>query len=187
MSARFNFTETKLADLFTIQRKPTADSRGFFARFFCAEEFRELGLVKPIVQINHTLTDKKGAVRGMHFQYPPYTETKIVSCLWGKIFDVAVDIRHGSPTFLQWYGVELSSENFKSLYIPEGFAHGFQTLTEHCEIFYLVTAPYAPEYEGAIHPQDPEIAVDWSLGVSLLSDKDSSIPLISRSFQGLEL
>jgi dTDP-4-dehydrorhamnose 3,5-epimerase len=187
MSARFHFTETKLAGLYTIQRKPIADPRGFFARFFCAEEFRELGLVKPIVQINHTLTDKKGAVRGMHFQYPPHAETKIVSCLRGKIFDVAIDIRRGSPTFLQWYGVELSTENFKSLYIPEGFAHGFQTLTDDCEIFYLVTTAYAPQHEGAIHPQDPEIAVDWSLGVSLLSDKDSSIPLISRSFPGLEL
>ena len=187
MTSRFTITETKLMELYVIQRRPIEDSRGFFERFFCSEEFREIGLSKPIVQINHTLTHKKGAVRGMHFQYPPHAETKIVNCLKGKIFDVAIDIRHGSPTFLQWQGVELSAENFKSLYIPEGFAHGFQTLTEDCEIVYLVTAPYASEHEGAIHPEDPSVAVRWPLAISQLSDKDSASRFIGKDFAGVAL
>jgi dTDP-4-dehydrorhamnose 3,5-epimerase len=187
MSARFNFTETKLPDLHTVQRKPIADSRGFFARFFCAEEFHELGLVKPIVQINHTLTDKKGAVRGMHFQYPPHAETKIVSCIRGKIFDVAIDIRRGSPTFLQWYGVELSTENFKSLYIPEGFAHGFQTLTEDCELLYLHTAPYVQDSEGDLHANDPLVNIKWPLVIAEISEKDNTHSFIDNDFEGVRL
>lgn len=187
MTPRFTFTETNLAGLYVIQRKPIGDSRGFFERFFCAEEFRDIELSKTIVQINHTLTSQKGAVRGMHFQYAPYAETKIVSCLKGKILDVAIDIRHGSPTFLQWHGVELSAENFKSLYVPEGFAHGFQDLTDDCEILYLVTAPYASEHEGALHPEDPSVAVHWPLAISQLSDKDSAIPFITNDFAGVAL
>jgi dTDP-4-dehydrorhamnose 3,5-epimerase len=187
MTPRFTYTETKLAGLYVIQRAPIEDSRGFFERFFCAEEFRQLGLAKPIVQINHTLTHKKGTVRGMHFQYTPYAETKIVSCLKGNIFDVAIDTRHGSPTFLQWHGEELSAENFKSFYIPEGFAHGFQALTEDCEIFYLVTASYANEHEGAIHPEDPCVAVHWPVAISQLSNKDSAHPFIGNDFAGVAL
>ncbi|MGP8283644.1 MAG: dTDP-4-dehydrorhamnose 3,5-epimerase [Desulfomonilaceae bacterium] len=187
MTSRFSFGETKLAGLFVAQRKPIEDSRGFFARFFCAEEFRELGLTKPIVQINHTLTHKKGAVRGMHFQYPPHAETKIVSCLKGKIFDVAIDIRHGSPTFLQWHGVELSAENLKSLYIPEGFAHGFQTLTEDCELLYLHTAPYVPEAEGALHVNDPRLNIKWPLPIAEISERDNAHSFIGKDFEGVRL
>ncbi|MCL5123580.1 MAG: dTDP-4-dehydrorhamnose 3,5-epimerase [Deltaproteobacteria bacterium] len=187
MSQRFNIIAARLSGLLVVQRKPIEDSRGFFTRFFCSETFQELGLTKPIQQINHSLTRKKGAVRGMHFQYTPYAECKIVSCLRGRIFDVAVDIRKGSPTFLQWHGEELSEDNFKTMVIPEGFAHGFQTLTEDCEIFYLVSAPYMGAYEGAINPGDPIVSIKWPLNVSQLSDKDDSTPLVGQDFRGVEI
>ncbi len=129
MSIRFDFVSTPIEGLKVIQRKPLEDERGLFERLFCGEDFRAVGLDKSIIQINRSLTLKQGTVRGMHFQHPPYAETKIVSCLKGKVFDVAVDIRSGSPTFRHWHGEVLSQENNKSLLIPEGFAHGFQTLT----------------------------------------------------------
>jgi dTDP-4-dehydrorhamnose 3,5-epimerase len=187
MTSRFTFTATKLAGLFVAQRTPIEDPRGFFERFFCSEEFRELGLVKPIVQINHTLTHKKGAVRGMHFQYPPHAETKIVNCLRGKIFDVAIDIRHGSSTFLKWHCVELSAENFKSLYIPEGFSHGFQTLTDDCELLYLHTAEYVPEAEGTLHVNDPLINIKWPLSIAEISERDNAHSFIGKDFTGVRL
>jgi len=128
-----------------------------------------------------------GAVRGMHFQYPPYAETKIVTCLKGEIFDVAVDIRSHSPTFLQWHSEVLSSENHRSLLIPEGFAHGFQTLTDDCEILYLVTAPYASSFEGGLHPEDPAVSVKWPCKISQISEKDSAHRYITESFVGVSL
>ena len=143
--SRFDFIQTPLSGLVLVQRKVIEDHRGFFSRFYCAEEFSDVGINKPIAQINHTLTRKKGAVRGLHFQYPPYAETKIVSCLSGKIWDVAVDLRCDSPTFLQWHGEILSADNRTSLLIPEGYAHGFQSLTEDCELIYLHTAAYHSE------------------------------------------
>lgn len=163
------------------------DNRGFFSRFFCAEEFATLGLAAPIVQINHTVTLKKGAVRGMHFQYPPHAETKIVSCLNGIIFDVAVDLRRGSKTFLKWHGEILSSENRKSLFIPEGFAHGFQTLSENCELIYLHTAPYTVDTEGALNAVDPSLGIDWPLPISEMSGRDKLHPFIGSDFKGVAL
>ena len=123
---RFDFIPTPLSHLKLVQRKTIEDHRGFLSRFYCADEFRMAGITKPIAQINHALTRKKGAVRGLHFQHPPHAETKLVSCLKGEIWDVAVDIRSGSPTFLQWHGEILSEANRKSMLIPEGYAHGFQ-------------------------------------------------------------
>jgi dTDP-4-dehydrorhamnose 3,5-epimerase len=187
MTSRFTFIETKLAGLYIAQRKPIEDTRGFFARFFCSEEFCELGLLKPIAQINHSLTHQKGAVRGMHFQYPPHVETKIVNCLKGKIFDVAIDIRHGSPTFLQFYGAELSANNFKSLVIPEGFAHGFQTLTDDCELLYLHTAPHAAEAQGALHVNDPLVNIKWPLAITEVSERDSGHSFIGEDFDGVQI
>ena len=183
--ARFEFTSTPLSGLTVIHRKPIEDARGFFCRFYCAEEFREAGLRKPIAQINHTFTQKKGAVRGLHFQYPPYAEAKIVSCLKGEIYDVAVDIRRDSPTFLQWFGTSLSEGNKKTLFIPEGFAHGFQTLTEDTEILYLVTAHYNPEKEDALNAQDPIIGIQWPLAITELSDKDKAIAYIHQDYNGV--
>lgn len=187
MSNRLDLIATNLAGLTIVQRKPITDDRGFFERFFCEEELRKIGLQKHVVQINRSLTRKKGAVRGMHFQYPPQAEIKLVSCLKGEIFDVAVDIRSDSPTFLHWHGQVLSAENNLSLFIPEGFAHGFQALTDNCEILYLVTAPYASTLEGSIHPEDKAVSVQWPLAISQMSEKDVSQPFIGRDFPGISL
>ncbi len=187
MSARFDFMSTPLAGLTVICRKPIGDERGTFERVFCAEELREAGLEKTIVQINHSLTRRKGSVRGMHFQHPPHAETKIVTCMKGKIFDVAVDIRSGSATFLHWHGEILSAENRKSLLIPEGFAHGFQTLAESCELLYLHSMPYAPYAEGALNAQDPVLGIMWPQPVTEISDRDRSHPLITEDFVGIRI
>lgn len=185
--ARFDFTPTPLAGLISVQRKAIEDQRGFLSRFYCADEFREIGLGKPIAQINHTLTRSRGAVRGLHFQYPPFAEAKLVSCLHGEIFDVAVDLRRGSPTFLHWHGVLLSAQNRLSLLIPEGFAHGFQAMTGDCELIYLHTASYRPEAEGALNTADPALGIDWPLAVTEISERDRNHKLIEQDFQGIAL
>jgi len=185
--SRFDFTPTPLAGLLLVQRKVTEDHRGFLSRFYCAEEFGEAGLVKHIAQINHTFTRKKGAMRGLHFQYPPHAEAKLVSCLKGEILDVAVDLRRDSPTFLQWHGAILTAANRRSLLIPEGYAHGFQTLTEDCELMYLHTAAYHPEAEGALNMADPRLNITWPLPIDDLSDRDRNHPFIGSDFQGIVL
>jgi len=187
MSNRFVLEELSLVGLYTIKRQPTEDKRGFFSRFYCAEEFKEIGLYQPIVQINHTLTLKKGAVRGLHYQHSPYTETKIVNCLRGKIFDVAVDLRQGSPTFLQWHGEILSEENKIGLYIPDGFAHGFQALTENCELLYLHSAFYRASAEAGIHVADPVLDISWPLAFTDYSERDQNCSLIDSSFVGVTI
>lgn len=185
--SRFEFIPTPLTGLKLVQRKAIEDHRGFLSRFYCVEEFAEAGITKPIAQINHTLTRKKGAVRGLHFQHPPHVETKLVSCLRGEIWDMAVDLRRDSPTFLQWYGEILSAANRKSLLIPEGYAHGFQALTEDCELIYLHTAAYHPEAEGALNVTDPRLSISWPLPIDDLSERDRNHPFISSSFQGIIL
>lgn len=185
--ARFDFISTPLEGLTLVQRKRIEDHRGFLSRFYCADAFREAGVDKPIAQINHTLTRTQGAVRGLHFQYPPDAETKVVSCVQGKIFDVAVDLRRDSPTFLQWYGVTLSAKNCQSLLIPEGFAHGFQTLTEDCELIYLHTASHQPESEGALNIADPKLAITWPLAVTDISARDRNHKFIEPEFAGVTL
>jgi dTDP-4-dehydrorhamnose 3,5-epimerase len=179
--------ETRLAGVYRVERKPITDRRGFFSRFFCAEEFKEMGLTKPISQMNHSLTRQKGAVRGMHYQLPPCAETRIVTCIQGAVFDVAVDIRAGSPTFLQWHGERLSAEHSSSLYIPEGFAHGFQTLTNDCQLFYLHSGFYAPEKEAALHALDPILAIDWPLAIGEMSDRDGSHAQLTSQFKGIDI
>jgi dTDP-4-dehydrorhamnose 3,5-epimerase len=186
-TSRFNFHPTPLVGLWVLQRKTVEDSRGFFCRFFCAEEFQSVGLKKPIAQINHTYTAKKGAVRGLHFQCPPYSEGKIVSCIRGEVYDVAVDIRMGTPTFLQWHGEILSAANQKSLFIPEGFAHGFQTLTEKCELLYLHSEAFHPQSEGALHVADPGIGIVWPIAITELSERDRGHPFIDLDFKGITL
>lgn len=185
MSQHFNFVETPLEGLFRVDRKPSLDSRGSFSRFFCAREFEKIGFGDAVAQINNTLTRKKGAIRGMHFQYPPHSETKIVTCLQGEVLDVAVDIRKDSPTFLRWHTELLSAENQASLYIPCGFAHGFQTLTENCELIYLHSAPYAANAEGALNALDPVLAIDWPMQISEISERDSKHPFIGTKFEGV--
>lgn len=187
MSQRFDFIKTRLTGLYEIRRKPITDNRGFFSRFFCAEEFKEVGLDGTIAQLNHTLTKDKGAIRGMHFQYPPHTETKIVSCIKGEVLDVAVDLRRNSPSFLKWHSVILSASQQNSLYIPDGFAHGFQTLTENCELLYIHTRFFTPGAEGALNAFDPALSIKWPLAVTNISERDKNHPLIDKNFNGVEL
>ncbi|TPQ28515.1 dTDP-4-dehydrorhamnose 3,5-epimerase [Methylomonas koyamae] len=185
--AQFEVVATPLAGLKLIRRRCSEDSRGYFSRFFCADELNAAGFSEPIVQINQTLTRRRGTVRGLHFQYPPHAETKLVSCLGGRIFDVAVDLRSGSPTFLHWYGVELSANNRESLLIPQGFAHGFQTLEDDCELLYLHSTAYAPSAEGALHALEPRVAIDWPLAITEMSERDRQHSNLPSDFQGIEL
>ena len=173
--SRFDFITTDLAGLIVVQRKAVEDPRGFLSRFYCAEEFNKAGMCKSIAQINHTLTNTKGAVRGLHFQYPPHAETKLVSCLQGEIFDVAVDLRRDSPTFLHWHAEILTAKNRKSLLIPEGFAHGFLVTSESAEFIYKTTDYWYPEDEHSLHWNDPEIGIHWPLDIQpIISAKDES-------------
>jgi dTDP-4-dehydrorhamnose 3,5-epimerase len=185
--ARFAISDTPLVGLKIVQRNPIEDARGFFCRFFCAGELASAGMHKPVAQINHTHTRLAGAVRGLHFQRPPHGEVKVVSCLRGEIFDVAIDLRHGSPTFLHWHAEILSAKNFKSLLIPEGFAHGFQSLCHDCELIYLHSEPFCPESEGALNISDPRLAVPWPLEITEISDRDRLHPFIDQNFQGILL
>lgn len=185
--SRFDFKEARLAGLYSVTRKPLEDSRGFFARFYCAKEFLAIGLTKSISQINHSFTLKKGVVRGLHFQDPPFTESKLVSCIKGEIFDVAVDIRKGSPTFLNWHAEILTADKNNSLFIPDGFAHGFQTLTDNCELIYLHSAPYTKKADNALNVLDPRLAIEWPLAITEMSDRDRNQPMIDKNFTGLEI
>jgi len=181
----FDFLNIPLPGLWVVQRKPATDERGSFARVFCAEEFQEIGLTKPIVQINHSINREMGVVRGLHFQNAPFTETKIVNCIKGKVFDVAVDIRTGSKTFLRWHGEVLSRENNRSILIPDGFAHGFQTLEGNCELLYLHTEYFSQENEGALNVVDPRLSISWPLPISGMSERDRSHPFIDEGFSGV--
>lgn len=185
--SRFDFISTPLTGLTLVQRKAIEDHRGFLSRFYCSVEFHAAGINKPIAQINHTLTRKKGAVRGLHFQQPPHTEAKLVSCLKGEIWDVAVDIRRDSPTFLHSHGEILSAENRKSLLIPEGYAHGFQSLTEDCELIYLHTVAYHSEAEWALNVSDPTLNIAWPLPIQDISERDRNHPFIGEDFLGIVL
>ena len=187
MSARFDIATTTLTGLNVLTRKHIGDSRGWFERIFCIEELQEVLGQRSVVQINRTLTQQKGSVRGMHYQHAPSAEMKFVSCLRGEVFDVAVDLRPGSATFLQWHAELLSADNSKTLVIPEGFAHGFQTLTEDCEMIYLHTAAYDPAAEDGLNPQDPVLAITWPLPMTELSARDASHPLIVANFTGVRL
>ena len=183
----FSIFDTPIKDLKVIERKPIGDSRGFLARIFCADQLKIAGWHIPIAQINQTLTRKRGTVRGMHFQNAPHAEMKLISCLRGEIFDVAVDLRHNSPTFLKWHAEKLSSENCRALLIPKGFAHGFQTLTDDCELLYLHSAPYKPAAEGGIRPNYPHLAIAWPLDFCEISVRDSEHPLLNDLFKGIEI
>lgn len=185
MSMRFDILTTPICGLNILRRWPIGDNRGYLERLFCTEELAGLLTGKRIEQINHTLTANRGTVRGMHFQYPPHAETKFVHCLRGEVFDVAIDLRRNSPTFLRWHAEILTPESHKTFVIPEGFAHGFQTLSDDCEMLYFHTAAYRAEAEGGVHPQDPRLAIDWPLPVARLSPRDASHPLLADGFAGI--
>lgn len=177
--SHFTVTELPLVDLKLIERKRIGDMRGFLSRIFCFDELADAGWKKPIVQINLTQTSIRGTVRGMHYQNKPYAEMKLVSCTRGEVWDVAVDIRKNSPTFLQWHGQTLSAENGHALLIPEGFAHGFQTLTDDCELLYLHSAPYSPQAEAGLRFDDPRLGIVWPLATTNISIRDQKHPLIT--------
>lgn len=187
MSQRFDLIDTPLAGVVLLQRKLLGDSRGYLERLYCMDELQSLLAGRSIVQVNHTLTAAKGTVRGMHYQLPPHTEVKFVSCLRGVVFDVAVDLRHGSPTFLQWHAEILSADNHKTLVIPEGFAHGFQTLSEDCEMLYLHTMAYQPLAERGVTATDPQLSIRWPLPVDGQSPRDMAHPLLDPYFNGVVL
>lgn len=166
------FTETKLRGAYIIDIERREDSRGFFARVFCQNEFADHGLKPIIAQANVAYNRKKGTVRGMHFQFPPASETKLVRCTRGAILDIIVDLRPESPTYLQHIAVELSAENSRALYVPERFAHGYQALADDTETSYQVGEFYTPGSEGGLFYNDPQLGLHWPLPVSVISDKD---------------
>ncbi|MBO9378330.1 dTDP-4-dehydrorhamnose 3,5-epimerase [Sphingomonas histidinilytica] len=175
------FHETTLKDAWLIDVEPRGDERGMFARTFCRQEFEAHGLLTDFVQQNMSVSAQAGTIRGMHYQRPPHTEAKLVRCVRGRILDVIVDMRSGSPTYLKHEGFELSADNRRQLYVPPGFAHSFQTLVDDIEVSYLVTAPYTPEAEGGVRYSDPLLAISWPLPVTTISDKDANWPLIDLS------
>lgn len=182
---RFTVMDLPLAGLKRVQRQRLGDNRGFLARLFCVEELAEAGWIQPIAQINHTFTAQQGTVRGLHFQRPPHAEMKLVSCIRGEVWDVAVDLRVGSPTFLHWHAERLSAENGCALLIPEGFAHGFQALTDDVELLYCHSAAYAAQAEGGLHPGDPRVGIAWPLAIAELSARDAGHELITADFEGV--
>jgi len=168
------FTETKLKGAFIVDLKPFKDERGFFARAWCQREFEEHGLSGDIKQVNLSYNIKKGTLRGMHYQIQPYGEAKMVRAVRGALYDVIIDLRPDSPTYLQWIGVELSADNHRLLYVPENFGHGFQTLTDDADALYQVSEFYTPGAERGIRYDDPTFKIEWPLPISVISDKDRS-------------
>ncbi len=181
----FIIEETSIDGLQVIHRETVGDERGYFERIFCSDELKSIIGQRSIVQINHSMTAKAGTVRGMHFQYLPHAEMKLVSCLRGEVFDVAVDLRRDSPTFLQWHGEILSEKNHCTFCIPEGFAHGFQALTEDCELFYLHTAAYCPDAEAGVNALDPRLAINWLMPIKERSARDQNHQMLTSDFLGL--
>ena len=177
-------TNCPLDQLKLIQRSSFRDERGIFSRIFCQSEMEKIGWVCPVAQVNYSATLQKGVVRGMHSQKRPYGEFKLVSCIQGEIFDVAIDLRADSKTFLQWHGEVLSAENNKSLMIPVGFAHGFQVLSEAAEIIYVHSEVYVPESEIRINPKDSLIDISWPLPILSMSTLDSSAPFLTTDYVG---
>ncbi len=172
------FTPTSLAGAYLIHLDPRKDERGMFARAFCAQEFGAQGLETTYVQANISTNARAGTVRGLHFQRAPHAEVKLVRCVKGALYDVIVDMREGSETFLRWFGAELTDDNGLTMYVPKGFAHGYQALSDGATAFYMVSAAYAPKAEGGLRYDDPKLAIAWPRAVSDVSDKDATWPLL---------
>ncbi len=176
--------EIELKDAFVINLKPLEDERGIFTRFFCK---KELELDSEIVQVNHSFTKNKGTIRGMHFQLSPKSEIKVIRCIRGKVYDVIVDIRKDSPTFLQHHVEILSADENKMIFVPRGFAHGFQTLEDDSELMYFHSEYYSPKFESGILYHDSLINIEWPLEVTLISERDNSYKELEQDFRGIEL
>ncbi|MGQ0828883.1 MAG: dTDP-4-dehydrorhamnose 3,5-epimerase [Bacteroidota bacterium] len=182
-----DFIETNLKGAYLIELSLHKDERGGFARTFCKNEFKKIGHTKEFVQFNHSLNNKKGTLRGMHYQEIPHSEIKLIRCIKGAIYDVIIDIRQSSPTFLQWFGVELSATNMKMVYVPEGFAHGFQTMENNSELLYHHTNFYTPSSEKGIRFDDEMINIKWPGDLNCISEKDKNYPLLSINFKGINI
>ena len=185
--SQLELKETSIPGLDLIQRQPIHDERGFFERVFCQTTLEPILRSKTIRQVNRTLSFQKGTLRGMHFQYPPHAELKLVSCVRGEVFDVAVDLRAGSSTFLQWHGEILSERNHRAMAIPEGFAHGFQSLSDRCEMLYLHTTDYLSAAEEVINALDPMLSIDWPEPISSRSERDIGQAMTLENFHGIDL
>lgn len=184
VQSRFTCTPLAISGVVALQRQRIGDVRGNLSRLFCADELAAAGWIWSVAQINHTYTARAGTVRGMHYQRPPHVEAKLVTCIRGRVWDVAVDLRAGSPTFLQWCAHELSADNLTALFIPPGCAHGFQALTDDVELLYLHSAAYAPQAEGGLRPTDPSLGITWPLPIAELSARDAGHPLLATLFFG---
>lgn len=174
------FTETELKGAFIIEVEKINDERGFFARTWDKEKFEKHNLNSNIVQCSISINKKKGTIRGMHYQVKPYEESKIVRCTKGKIFDVIIDLRKKSSTFKKWISVEISENNHKMIYIPKGFAHGFQTLEDNTEIFYQISEFYNKDASSGIKCNDPELSIKWPLEITMVSEKDKNFPYLEN-------
>lgn len=183
--SRLSITDLPLAGLKRVERQRLGDTRGFLARIFCAEELRAADWTGPVAQINQTHTARRGTVRGLHFQHPPQAEMKLVSCIRGEVWDVAVDVRAGSNTFLRWHAELLSAANNRAMLIPAGFAHGLQALSDDVELIYCHSAPYDASAEGGLNPRDPRLAIGWPLPVGPLSPRDAQHPMLDDTFAGV--
>jgi dTDP-4-dehydrorhamnose 3,5-epimerase len=180
-----DFFETTLKNAYVISPKLRSDERGGFARIFCKQEFEAIGHTKDFVQFNHSFNPKRGTLRGMHYQEVPYAEIKLIRCILGKVYDVIVDLREESPTFLHSFGVVLSAENMKMMYVPERFAHGFITLADDCELLYHHTAYYEPSAERGLRYDDPTLNIEWPEVPTVVSTKDQNYSLLDKNFLGL--
>lgn len=181
------FNETNLKGNYLISFDKQNDERGFFGRIFSKIDFNFLLKEKTISQINLSLTKKQGTIRGLHFQRPPYAEIRIVFCIKGKVWDVAVDLRRNSPTFLQYYSIVLSEDVLQAIFVPEGFAHGFQTLTPNCEMLYLHTGNYNSKYESAINALDPRLKIQWPQRITKRSKRDKNHPMLDEDYYGIDI
>ena len=178
---------TSISGLVIFRREPFEDHRGVLDRLFDFEISRDLVSDFSVAQINHTVTRGRGTVRGLHFQFPPFADAKLLTCLRGRVFDVAVDLRRGSPTFLDWYGIELNGSDTKSIFLPQGFAHGFQLLSDACELLYVHGEHYQQEAEGGFHAEDPTLDIQWPEKISEMSARDRRLPNIKLEWPGVEV
>jgi len=187
MSARFTLRTTPIAGVVVVTRQRLGDARGYLERLFCAAELAAIGWTGPIAQINRTRSESRGTLRGLHYQHPPHAEAKLIFCTAGAVFDVAVDLRAGSPTFCKWHAETLTVDNGEALLIPPGCAHGFQTLTDGVEMLYLHSVAYAADAEDGVRFDDPTLGIDWPLAGPTLSARDALHPPLNAAFKGLHV
>jgi dTDP-4-dehydrorhamnose 3,5-epimerase len=180
------FEPTPLAGAYKVEMERHGDSRGFFARLFCEQEFRQAGLVSRFPQLNNSLNAARGTLRGMHYQLPPHAEAKVVRVIHGALYDVIVDLRPDSPTYRRSFGLELTADNRTMLYIPRGFAHGFLTLAADTEVLYLMGDVYAPELARGLRYDDPSLGIQWPMAPAEVSERDRNWPLFDPAFHGVE-